>query len=83
MSCLSKLEVNCLFALINKSPGESAAKQIRRGSASEIQLFFDFLRTKRRLKKHSGEKLVHKTKNRLLLLKYDHSVSISAPCFCI
>ena len=70
--------MNCLFALINKSPGESAAEQTRRG-VSEIQLFFDFFRTKRRLKKHSGEKLVHKT----CCLKYDHSVSISAPCFCI
>ena len=60
MSCLSKLEVNCLFALMNKSPGESAAEQTRRGGVSEIQ-------TKRRLKKHSGEKLVHKTKNCLLL----------------
>ena len=64
MSCLSKLEVNCLFASMNKSPGESAAEQTRRGG---VQLFFDFFRTKRRLKKHSGEKLVHKTKNCLLL----------------
>ena len=75
MSCLSELEVNCLFALMNKSPGESAAEQTRRG----VQLFFDFFQTKKRLKKHSGEKLVHKTKNCLLL----NSVSISAPCFCI
>ena len=67
MSCSSKSEVNCLFALMNKSPGELAAEQIRRGGVSEIQLFFDFFRTKRRLKKHSGEKLVHKTYNRLLL----------------
>ena len=67
MSCLSELEVNCLFALMNKSPGESAEEQIRRGGVSEIQLFFDFFRTKKRLKKHSGEKLVHKTKNYLLL----------------
>ena len=67
MSCLSKLEVNCLFASMNKSLGESAAEQTRRGGVSEIQLFFDFFRTKRRLKKHSGEKLVHKTKNCLLL----------------
>ena len=66
MSCLSKLEVNCLFASMNKSPGESAAEQTRRGGVSEIQLFFDFFRTKR-LKKHSGENLVHKTKNCLLL----------------
>ena len=65
MSCLSKLEVNCLFASMNKSPGESAAEQTRRG-VSEIQLFFDFFRTKR-LKKHSSENLVHKTKNCLLL----------------
>ena len=52
------LEVNCLIALMNKSPGESAAEQIRQRGVSEIQVFFDFFRTKRRL---SREKLVHKT----------------------
>ena len=79
MSCLSKLEVNCLFASMNKSPGESAAEQTRRGVVSEIQLFFDFFRTKRSLKKHSGC-----IRLRIVCcLKYDHSVSISAPCFCI
>ena len=53
MSCLSKLKVNCLFALMNKSQGESAVEQIRRGGVSEILLFFNFFRTKKRLKKHS------------------------------
>ena len=47
-----------------KSPGELAVEQIRRGCVSEVQVFFDFFRTKRRLKKHSGEKLVHKTWSR-------------------
>ena len=61
MYCLSKLEVNCLFALMNKLPGESAVERIPRGRVPEIQLFFDFFRTKRRPKKHRGEKLVHKS----------------------